>query len=157
MLEMLFSLVNILNTNKLFWGFAMLTMNIGSRFVIGDITKLQEKFVSHFIVKKFVLFCMFFIATRDVVLSLFMAFIFTLTLQGILNDRCRYNIIPKHFIHNENSITLQQYNEALNIITAFEKQKRHVSEEQHSIQRKIISQTDPVDLYEKGLRVATKQ
>lgn len=151
MLEHLLTIVNILNNNKLFWGFAMLTMNMGSRFVLGDITKLQEKFISHFLVKKFVLFCMFFIATRDVTLSLFMAFIFTLTLQGILNDHCKYNIIPKQFVAHENTISLQQYNEALKTISMFEKQKQ--AEKKNS----IPSVMSHVELYKKGWRVATEQ
>ena len=83
--------------NKLFVGISIFIMNIGSRFVIMEVGKTHEKLLSNDLVKKLVLFCMFFVATRDIMTSIILTFAFIVLMQGLLNENSRFNILPKYF------------------------------------------------------------
>ena len=89
--------LTILAANKFFIGFAILITNIGSRFVIMDIGKTHEKLLSNELIKKIVIFCMFFVATRDIITSTILTFAFVVFLEGLLNENSRFNVLPQIF------------------------------------------------------------
>lgn len=68
-----------INHNKIMWGVSMLLLQFGARFVLGDLGKAHEVLLSHEITKKLIIMAMFFVATRDVVVS----FVLTLSLIHI--------------------------------------------------------------------------
>jgi hypothetical protein len=86
-------ILNIINTNKFVAGLAMIAMNYGSRFVTSDVTKFQEQVLQSEIAKKFVLFCIFFVATRDVMVASMLTFAFYVVVNGMLNEHKKYNIL----------------------------------------------------------------
>lgn len=88
-----------LSTNSLFIGFCSLMVNLGSRFIIGDITKTQEYLLKHPVVKIIILFCMIFLVTRNVRTSIVITCAFYLTNKALLNENSQFSIIP-HFIKN---------------------------------------------------------
>lgn len=83
-----------LNNNKVVWAVTMLIFNIGSRFVLTDITSAHERALTHVAFKRLVVFCMFFVATRDVVLSIILTLVFVLIFNFLLHDKSRLCIIP---------------------------------------------------------------
>lgn len=87
-------LIHFLNSDKLFYAFTMLSMNYGSRYVVQDITKLQEKALASTVAKRFILFCMVFVATRDLVTSLCITFAIIVVTQYLLNENSHFCIIP---------------------------------------------------------------
>jgi hypothetical protein len=87
-------LIQYLNTDKIFYACTMLSMNFGSRFVMQDITKLQEKALASTIAKRFILFCMVFVATRDLITSLCITFAIVVVTQYLLNENSHFCIIP---------------------------------------------------------------
>lgn len=87
-------LIQYLNTDKLFYAFTMLSMNFGSRYVMQDITKLQEKALASTVAKRFILFCMVFVATRDFITSLCITFAIVVVMQYLLNENSHFCIIP---------------------------------------------------------------
>lgn len=89
-----------LSTNSLFIGFCSLMVNLGSRYIIGDITKTQEYLLKHPIVKCIILFCMIFLVTRDVRTSIVIICAFYLTTYALLNEKSQFSIIP-NFIKNQ--------------------------------------------------------
>lgn len=88
------SFLQLLNTDKILYTFAMLSTNMGSRYVIQDVTKFQERVLASEVGKKFVLFCMVFVATRDVVLSIIITFAVICIMKVLLNEHSRFCIIP---------------------------------------------------------------
>jgi hypothetical protein len=82
-----------LATNKIFIGVAMLMTNLGSRFIIADVGKYHDEILSNALVKKVTVFCMFFIATRDVMTSIMLTFAFVIILDGLLNPKSPFNIL----------------------------------------------------------------
>jgi len=91
-------MIDLINNNKYMWGSAMLFLNLGSRFVMADIGKFNEKLLSNDIAKKFILFCLFFIATRDVLTSAILTMAFSVIIYGLFNEQSRYSLVPNDSI-----------------------------------------------------------
>jgi hypothetical protein len=128
------SFIHILNTDKLFYACAMLCMNMGSRFVVQDITKLQERILMSEVAKKFILFCMAFVATRDIVLSAIITFAVTCIMKVLLNENSQFCIIPWIMIKPlPTMITQLEYNRAKQVVHAFEqKNNQTVNQEEET-------------------------
>lgn len=86
--------IDTLNSSKTFGGIAMVIMSIGSKYVFSDITEFQERIITRTFFKKIILFCIFFTATRDVILSLILSFMYLLLMHGLLNEKAAFNICP---------------------------------------------------------------
>ena len=71
-----------LNENKYFIGFAMILLNIGARFIIDELDDDTRSLISYPYVRRFFVFCSFFMATRDI----FKAFLLTVVFVIILNE-----------------------------------------------------------------------
>lgn len=115
--------MDVLASNKIFVGFAILIMNIGSRFVIMDVGKAHEKLLNHELVKKLVVFCMFFVATRDIMTAAILTFAFIILLDGLLNENSRFSILPAMFRQKPATTTprttLEDYTRAIATIERF--------------------------------------
>ena len=77
-----FSIGKIISENRYFIGFTMILLNIGARFIIDELDDDLRKIVSDKMVRKFFIFCSFFMATKDV----FTAFILTVVFVIIVNE-----------------------------------------------------------------------
>lgn len=83
------------SSSKLVWGAAAITASMGSRFIVGDITPAQQGMLTSPIVRRLVVFCMIFLPTRDVLLSICMTVVFFALMDGFLNERSRYCLLPE--------------------------------------------------------------
>lgn len=78
--------VQSVNTNPIFIGLMMLTMNLGARFLSLEITKSQEQLLQHPYFRRFLIFVIFFIATRNVVTAFWMSIIVILCIGYLFNE-----------------------------------------------------------------------
>jgi hypothetical protein len=76
-----------MNGSKLVWGLAAITVSLGSRFIVTDLTPMQERILRHPAVKRVVLVFMFFLPTRDLMLSVCLAFVAAMCLECLLNEK----------------------------------------------------------------------
>jgi hypothetical protein len=79
-----------LNTNPYFIGIMMLLLNIGGRFIPMEISKSQERFLQSVWVRRFVLFTVFFIATRNVIAAIVLTMIVLLFMSFLLNENSSF-------------------------------------------------------------------
>ena len=79
-------MVSTINTNPIFIGLMMLSMNLGARFLSFELTKQQEKFLQHPYFRRFIIFVVFFIATRNVVVAFWLALIVILCIGYLFNE-----------------------------------------------------------------------
>lgn len=79
-------LVSSINSNPYFIGIMMLLLNLGGRFLSLEVTKGQEKFMSDPVVRRFLLFVVLFIATRNVLVAAGLSIIVILFLGYLLNE-----------------------------------------------------------------------
>ncbi len=78
--------LNNFNTSPYFIGLMMLTMNLGSRFLGLEMSKGQETFFSHPWVRRFLIFVVFFIGTRNIWVAFWLAFTAILLLGYLFNE-----------------------------------------------------------------------
>lgn len=83
-----------LNENKYFAGVALIALNLGSRYLAADLGKFHETVLSNDLVKRFVLFSLFFVATRDVIIALTLTLVFSILVYGFLHERSRFSLVP---------------------------------------------------------------
>lgn len=71
-----------INENKYIIGLTMIMLNIGARFIIDELDDDLRKLISNTIVRRVVIFCSFFMATKD----LFTATVLTIIFVILINE-----------------------------------------------------------------------
>ena len=110
-----------LNNNKYFTGIMMIILNLGSRFLIMELSETQEQMLSNKIIRRFVMFTVVFIATKDIYVSFVITAIFIILVSGLFNENSKYCIVTKPVIKQ---VTQDDYKEALKIIKLYKLQKK---------------------------------
>lgn len=119
------SVLGALNNSKLFAAAIMIVSNMSSKYISMDLCNFHEKIFSNFIVRKIALFAIFWMATRDIILSLILTLIFSIVMGGLLNEKSRFCIIPnkEQFMQKEDKkITDQEYENAQKIVKSYTEQ-----------------------------------
>ena len=111
-----------LNNNKYFTGIMMIILNLGSRFLIMELSETQEQMLSNKIIRRFVMFTVVFIATKDIYVSFVITAIFIILVSGLFNENSRYCIVTKPVIKQ---VTQDDYKEALKIVKLYKLQKQN--------------------------------
>ena len=73
----------------------MLILNLGGRFIAMEISKEQEQFFQHPWVRRFLIFVVLFVATRNLLVSFWLTIIVVLTLGYLFNENSAFCIIGK--------------------------------------------------------------
>ena len=107
------------NSSKISIGIAMIMFNLGSKYIIMDISKNQEQFFKNIIIRRLTLFCIFFVATRDIFVSLILTAIFVVLAFGLFNQDSKYYILSNSFY--DNTYTKDEYEMSKTIISEYEK------------------------------------
>tara|TARA_Y100000389_G_scaffold179198_1_gene193009 strand:+ start:3761 stop:4135 length:375 start_codon:yes stop_codon:yes gene_type:complete len=74
--------LSCINENKYIIGLTMIMLNIGARFIIDELDDDLRKLISNKIVRRVVIFCSFFMATKD----LFTATVLTIIFVILINE-----------------------------------------------------------------------
>ena len=85
---------NAINGSKVAWALSAMCVNMGSRFIIQEMTPLQVQVFSHPVFKRIVIFCIVFIATRDILLAAAFALLAWIVLEHILHENSVFCIAP---------------------------------------------------------------
>ena len=80
------SMIEDFAENKYFIGIVMITMNIGARFLIDELTPEQKKTINSQNFRRFIVFCAFFAATRDILAAVTLTIIFILFVSEAFTD-----------------------------------------------------------------------
>ena len=80
------SMIENFAENKYFIGVVMITMNIGARFLIDELTPEQKKTINSQNFRRFIVFCAFFAATRDILAAVTLTIIFILFVSEAFTD-----------------------------------------------------------------------
>jgi hypothetical protein len=79
-------LVSSINSNPYFIGTMMLILNLGGRFLSLEVTKGQEKFMSDPTIRRFLLFVVIFVGTRNILVAAGMTIVIIILLGYLLNE-----------------------------------------------------------------------
>ena len=72
-----------INENKYIIGLTMIMLNIGARFIIDELDDDLRKIISNTIVRRVVIFCSFFMATKDLFTAIVLTIIFVIFINEI--------------------------------------------------------------------------
>jgi hypothetical protein len=106
-----------LSNSKLFGGCIMLLTNIGGKYLALDLPENMDKlFSKFFILRVLVLFSIFFMATRDIKISILLSLLFFLVIKFFLNEKSSFCLISSD---NKNIITEDEFIKAKNIVDKY--------------------------------------
>ncbi len=80
-------IIGAINTNPYFIGLMMIMLNLGGRFLGLEITPQQERFFQHPYVRRFLIFVVLFVATRNIWIAFWMTIVIVLFIGYLLNER----------------------------------------------------------------------
>lgn len=86
---------NSLNTNPFFIGIMMLLLNLGGRFLGMEISKNQERFMQQPWIRRFFIFTVLFVATRNVLAAFFLTIVTLIFLSFLFNETSDLYLGPK--------------------------------------------------------------
>tara|TARA_B100000131_G_C17891959_1_gene522687 strand:+ start:224 stop:583 length:360 start_codon:yes stop_codon:yes gene_type:complete len=112
----------VLNTSKFFAGLTMLAVNLGSKYLAHELSDNQQDLFNNKIIRRFVLFTVLFMATKDIFVSLIMTAIFIVLVSGLFNEESKYCIVKKAK-KTSKKIKKHKYLEAKKIIQQYELQE----------------------------------
>jgi hypothetical protein len=82
-----------MNDSKFVLGGCMLMLNLGAKYIANDLGDMQTRFFDTDLAKRFVLFSLFFMGTRDVVMALTLTLAFSIIVFGFLNDSSKLTLV----------------------------------------------------------------
>ena len=89
-----YNFISSLNNSKIFSGIVMILMK-GAKYVSLELSEEQEEFLSRKSIRRILIFAIFFMATKDVIISILLTGIFILFIGSVFNDNSKYSIIKK--------------------------------------------------------------
>jgi len=89
------TLIDSINNSKYMAGIAMIVLNIGSKYIIMELSESQEAFMANKLFRRFAIFTICFIATRDVITSLILTSVFIILVGNVFNENSKYSIVKK--------------------------------------------------------------
>jgi hypothetical protein len=135
-----------LNNSKVLAGISIILMNVGSRYVISDLGIVHNKILASEAFKKIIVFAMFFVATRDVLVAFMLTIAYIIIVDGILHEKRKFCIVPKKYFANTPPVTEQEYNKAKEIIKLYESNK-------NTNKSSLENNLNVYDIYKKNLSV----
>jgi hypothetical protein len=89
------TIIDRINNSKYMAGIAMIVLNIGSKYIIMELSESQEAFMTNKIFRRFAIFTISFIATRDIITSLILTSVFIILVGNVFNENSKYSIVKK--------------------------------------------------------------
>jgi hypothetical protein len=127
--------IHPINSSKLFAGILMILMNVGSKYIEIGLTKSQEHALKTGLGREIVIFCVVFLGTRDLVLSIIMTSAFIILSDHIFNENSKFCVMPAHMkkianlIDTNNDGVISQ-SEIKHAMETLEKAKKNKTKEQ---------------------------
>jgi hypothetical protein len=81
------SVVGFLNTNTLFAGIMLLLLNVGSRFIVDELSHDDKQYSQNLILRRLAIFAVCFIGTKDLVVSIILTAAFVVLSAGVFRGK----------------------------------------------------------------------
>lgn len=126
------SFLDQLNKSKLFAGLAMLMLNIGSKYIVIELSPNQESYFRNNVARQMLIFAIAWMGTRDILISLYITAAFTILTQFLLNENSDFCILPKSLQklntvldkNNDGVISKKEIDDAIKILNKAKSQKK---------------------------------
>tara|TARA_Y100000389_G_scaffold154701_1_gene155249 strand:- start:768 stop:1220 length:453 start_codon:yes stop_codon:yes gene_type:complete len=113
-----------INESKLLAAFAMLLLNIGSKYIELKISDSQAEYMRNEIGREILIFAMVFVGTKDIILSIIVTAAFIVLANTVFHEDSKYCILPEKYKkiknlidkNNDNIISNNEVNKAYEIL-----------------------------------------
>ena len=116
-----------LNNSKYFSGIIMVLLNIGSKYVSLELSEAQQQLLNHPIIRKLLVFTIFFVATKDIVVSVILSTIFIIFICGIFHEESKIcvakNSLKTFCKKRKDLVKHEDYEKAKKVIKEYETQQ----------------------------------
>ena len=116
---MLNELSHKFQSSTLLIGISIILMNIGGSSISKEIPEYIEEIFDTPILRRFFIFILVLIYTKDVGTSIFVTLLFIIIFSYLLNKRSKYCILSEAMINQEPKITKTEAFQAINILSKF--------------------------------------
>ena len=110
-----------LNSSKYFAGLMILFLNLSSRYLALELSETQEQMLSNKLIRRFIIFTVVFVSTRDIWVSMIVTAVFIILVSGLFNENSKYCIMTKPVIKQ---VTPDDVTEAKKVLKLYELQKK---------------------------------
>ena len=122
-MKQVFKTIQSLNNSKFLAGLAMIILNLGSKYLIMELSESQEELMSNKIFRRIILFTVAFIATRDIIVSLVLTGVFVILVSNLFNENSKMSLLKKNK-NTFNKVSKLDYMKALKIKDLYELQQK---------------------------------
>ncbi len=110
-----------LNTSNYFIGIMMILLNIGSKYFVQELGSSLDAFFNIKIIRRLLIFTVFFVATRDVKTSIILTAAFIILALELFNEKSKMCILPKNIIdaidtNKDGVLSQDEINRALKLL-----------------------------------------
>lgn len=89
--------VQVMNSSKIFAGLIVITINIASRFVTIKLSKSVENYLKYTLSRDVLIFCIVWMGSRDIYISLLVSVLFTIIMDHLLNEESKFCVLSESF------------------------------------------------------------
>lgn len=72
---------------------SMIIIHIGSKHLVFELTEKQKTMIKHPLIQLLILFCLVYLSTKNIFVSLFIVILINIVLNIILNENSEYSIL----------------------------------------------------------------
>jgi hypothetical protein len=127
----IYKIIKPINSSSFVTGIAMIILNIGSKYIELGLTNTQEQALRNGLTRELFIFSIIFIATKDIIIALFMTIGFSISVNYLFNENSRLCLLSKQMqkisreidVNNDNHISQRELDNAINIIKKANKKK----------------------------------
>ena len=121
MVNYLESFFHTLNTSSYFAGIMMILLNIGGKYFVQEFGTTIDFIFNLKIVRRLLLFTVFFVATRNVKTSLILTAVFVILALELFNEKSNMCVIPKNMLefidkNKDGVITSEEVQQSLKLL-----------------------------------------
>lgn len=106
-----------LGSNKYVLGIMILLINLGARYIGNELNEFSHKVLNHKFARRFLIFLVIWMGSRDIVVSLVITTCFILLSNTLLNEHSNYCILP---IESSTLISKEEYEIAKKMVFNYE-------------------------------------
>jgi hypothetical protein len=113
-------ILNSVASSRIFNGLIILITNLGGKYIALDMpTNIDFLFSNYFILRLLVMFSVFFMATRDIKMSILLLLLFLIIIKFFINEKSTFCLYKNDL---NNKITEEDFNKAQIIIKKYVKE-----------------------------------
>lgn len=113
-----------LNNSRFFAGLVMLMLNIGSKYVNINLSKVQEQYLKKTFARQLLIFSICWMGTRDIVTSIILTASFIFLSDYLLNENSKICVLPESWrtlekiidVNNDGKLSEEEIQNAIKIL-----------------------------------------